>query len=64
MRKDAVLTLTQIQRMLTRMQQTAFKHIVAKVKFDHNERFLILPKCFQLYSILIQRTTETNVGNV
>ena len=36
---------------MTHMQQTTFENIVTRGDIAHNEQFLILPQCFQLYLI-------------
>ena len=37
----------------TSLQQTTFENIVTKGEIAHDVRFLILPQCFQLYSIVV-----------
>ena len=38
---------------LTCLQQTTFENIVAKGECSHDEQFLHLPQCFQLYLIIM-----------
>ena len=37
---------------LTPLQQTTFEKIVTKEEIAHDEQFLPLPKCFQLYLLI------------
>ena len=37
---------------LTPLQQTTFENLLAKEEIVHDEQFLLLPKCFLLYSII------------
>ena len=47
-----VLTVSLIQTFLTSLQQTTFENIVTIEEIAHDEQFLLLPLCFQLYSII------------
>ena len=40
------------------LQQTTFENTVAKGEIAQNKQFIHLPKCFQLYSIIISRRAE------
>ena len=45
--------------MLTHLQQTTLENIVAKGEIVQNKQFLLLPQCFQLYSVIIPSILET-----
>ena len=44
--------------MLTHLQQTTFENIVTKGEIAQNEQFLLLPQCFQLFSVIILTILE------
>ena len=42
----------------THLQQTTFENILAKILITLNEHVLLLPDCFQLYSIIMLSLTK------
>ena len=40
------------------LQQTTFENIVTKGEIAQNEQILILPQCFQFYSIIVPLIIE------
>ena len=40
------------------LQQMTFKNIAAKGQISHNEQFLLLKQCLQLYKIIMRLLTE------
>ena len=47
------LTLSTYKHLLTPLQQTTFEIIVTKSKITQNKQFLLLPQCFQFFSVTI-----------
>ena len=53
------LTLSHIIPFLATLQQTTFENIGANGYFAQDEQFLLLPQCFQLYSIITLSLVES-----
>ena len=40
---------------MTHLQHTTFEDIVAKGEITHNEQIILLPQCFQLFSLIYRQ---------
>ena len=51
-RCHALLNYLTLSHIVTPLQQTIFENIATRVEIAHNEQYLILPQCFQIFSII------------